>query len=318
MTATYHDIDALLRDVSPDLLKIEKLRQNRAALYRRRMRVAIPATLTLITLIITMMVMKIPTIVIGGFMSVSSYLLLDLFQWANEPKHDYIKRYKFRILPLIANTIGKFKYHHNRTLPISEMERSGLIPRHHIYQAEDFFEGRYKGVDLCFWEARMLEDISLDGSRKNYMPVFTGLIVYIHIPRYKFSGHTVILKDRLGDRRKLNRYLRKMKRAHMVDPEFEKLFTVFTTDQVEGRYLVNPLVIESIKAIHKKFSSTNLSASFYEDQMVLMIPSALNHFEPGSIDMRSQNMAVITEIRGQIKKIVSIIDELNLSQPHTT
>ncbi len=78
MTATYHDIDALLRDVSPDLLKIEKLRQNRAALYRRRMRVAIPATLTLITLIITMMVMQIPTIVIGAFISVSSYLLLDL------------------------------------------------------------------------------------------------------------------------------------------------------------------------------------------------------------------------------------------------
>lgn len=313
MTATYHDIDALLLDISPDLLKIENLRQKREAVYRRRMNIAIPATLTLIALIIIMIVMAIPAIVIGAFISISSYLLLDLFQWANEPKKDYIKRYKFRLLPLIANTLGKFKYHHSSTLPMSEMQRSGIVPRHHIYQAEDFFEGRYKGVDLCFWEARMLEDISLDGSRENYMPVFNGLIVYIHIPRYKFSGHTVILKDRMADRRKLNRYLRKMKRAHMVDPEFEKIFTVFTTDQIEGRYLVNPMVIESIKAIHKKFSSANLSVAFYEDQMVLMIPSALNHFEPGSIDMRSQNMAVITEIRDQIKKIVSIIDELKLS-----
>ena len=70
-----------------------------------------------------------------------------------------------------------------------------------------------------------------------------------------FQGHTTVLRNSLfklsfsGSRVKLE------------NPDFEKTFDVYSTDQIEARYLLSPSMMERLLALDREFNK-NITISF--------------------------------------------------------
>lgn len=77
----------------------------------------------------------------------------------------------------------------------------------------------------------------------------------------------------------------------LEDTEFEKEFAVYSTDQVEARYILSPTMIEHIKTIKSKLGN-DMYLSFFNNKVYIAIPNDLDSLSP----MIFHNMAVFESI----------------------
>jgi len=114
-------------------------------------------------------------------------VLLNL--WSAGMLRDYERAYKSQFLPRLADAIGGFKFHPARGISSKIISKTGLIPAHDIYRAEDCFMGKYKGVKVLFSEARLLR------KQARHEPVFDGVFVLLETPAAVIEGHTILTAD---------------------------------------------------------------------------------------------------------------------------
>lgn len=233
-----------------------------------------------------------------------------LWGWVTQPKRQYARAYKRDILPDLAGLFGPFRYDGKGKIPMERMKPSKIVPGHTTYKSEDLFTGEYRKVGINFSEIKLKRR-----SGKRTVTVFNGLAILLSSGTRRFYGHTIMIRDQ----GKIGGWLKKqtagLERADLVDPEFEKIFDVFTNDQVEARYLIDPRIIENLKALYSEYSGKKMMAAFYDDHFLILISSAKNHFEPASIQLPATNEASILSMKREIEQILSIVDRLSLYDP---
>lgn len=203
------------------------------------------------------------------------------------------------------------------------------------------------GVDLEFSEIKLTERRG-SGKNRRTVTTFKGVAIMMDLGHKKFFGHTIIARDS----GKMGEWFKKrttgLDRANLVDPEFEKLFDVYTNDQVEARYLIDPDIMQRLKALYdeytnpkadrvneeqekidfmarilgarekllrKKKAYQGLSAAFYESKMLILIASPYNHFEPADIHTPATDPQSILSMKREIEQILSVIEKLKLYDP---
>jgi len=236
--------------------------------------------------------------------------LFLLWFWVKTPKRKYARAYKTRILPKIAALLGDFTYYINGQIKMEIMEPSKIIPYHSTYKSEDCFSGHYKGVHIHFAEIALTKQLG-----KNRVTVFQGLAVLLTDGAKKFYGHTILTRDQNMVAKWFKKKTTNFKRANIGDPEFERLFDIFTTDQVEARDLIDPLIIESIKGLRKEYEADKMSAAFYDGHVLILIGSSKKHFEPADIEIKSTNEYELLSLKREVAQILSIVDRLSLYDP---
>ncbi len=235
-----------------------------------------------------------------------------LWGWVTNPKRQYANAYKKEILPDIARLFGDFSYDVKGKIPMASMKPSKIIPRHTNYTSEDLFSGKYNGVQINFSEIKLEKR-----SNKHTITVFKGLAVLLSQGTRKFQGHTILTQDKTTVFAWLKKATSDLKRANMVDPEFEKMFDVYTNDQVEARYLIDPLIIENLKALYADYNGNKMLAAFYDDHFLILIGSNENHFEPAEIRTPATDEKELLAMKHEIAQILSIVDRLSLYDPQT-
>jgi len=241
---------------------------------------------------------------------VSAIGLALLWGWVTKPKRDYAKVYKRKILPDIAGLFGQFTYDMKGKIPMEAMKPSKIVPVHSGYKSEDLFSGDYRGVGINFSEINLTKR-----QGKRTVTVLNGLAILLTHGTRKFYGHTVLTKDQS----KIGKWFKKqttgLKRANMVDLKFERLFDVYTNDQTEARYLIDPVIIENLKALYQEYSGNKMLAAFYDDHVLILIESHKNHFEPADINISATNEKELLSMKHEIGQILSIVDRLSLYDP---
>ncbi len=348
------DDEKFMEDAQEDLGRLEVIRKTKLKAYNFRKSIGLPITALL----------ALPTIYIdylllfiwrgsdddGGF-GLTFALLGAAWWWITQPKRQYAKEYKQKILPKIAKLFGDFTYLLDGKIDMAKMRPSKIIPSHSKYKSEDYFMGTFKGVDLEFSEIELSE---MRGSGKNRRRVITfkGVAVLLEMNSKKFNGHTILDKDAGKISEWFKERSTKMKRANLVDPEFEKMFDVYTTDQMEARYLIDPIMIESLKGLNEEFQKSkpgrfdetadklsfftsvlglakvekvrdylmqkggSMRAAFFENKMLILVASRHNHFEPADLHIPASDPDSLLEMKREIGQILSIIDKLRLYDPH--
>jgi MFS family permease len=181
----------------------------------------------------------------------------------------YEKKYnlelKSAILPGILRFIkSDIQYSPTAFIRQSDFVDSQMFPNKEIYsyKGSDFATGSY-GEGLFAFSQLNIREISRTRSHgkseTKISDLFTGLF-YIADFNKPFSGRTVIYPDfaRMALGAQFGEMLNKSigtSNAQLVqleDVEFEKLFAVYSTDQIEARYILTPSMIERIKTIHSK------------------------------------------------------------------
>jgi hypothetical protein len=181
---------------------------------------------------------------------------------------------KGMITQQVAKQFGlDFQVQPEDTSLIFEMKKLRLVPYWDRASFEDRIIGERRGVPFEFFEAHLEDERTETDSKGNtstrWVTVFRGQVIRMKAPR-EFYGVTLIARD-AGWFNALGEAFSDLKRARLEDPDFEKAFQVYTTDQVEARYLLTPDVMARIMALETTFKGRSLQACFNNGQLFLSV-----------------------------------------------
>jgi len=309
------DID-FLEQSKEHLEELEDIRKEKFKTYKKRKKIAIPvgAVLGPLAAFADFWLLMLQSSSDDGGAGLSVAVIGGLYWWVTQPKRQYAKAYKERILPKLANLFGEFRYDLNGRIELYKMQPSKILPNHDRFKTEDYFQGTYNGVDIEFTEIDFQQK-RRSKNRTHYVSVFKGLAILLDMKTKKFYGHTMLDKDRGKISEWFKEKSNKLKRANLVDPEFEKIFDVYTNDQVEARYLIDPVMIERLKGLQEEYDGNNMTAAFYESKMLILIQSKHNYFEPADLEIPATDPRSILSMKNEIGEILSLIDRLSLYDP---
>ncbi len=227
------------------------------------------------------------------------------------PIYKYKKRAKNSgIMREFASFFGTFEYEFEQTLPEELLEYSNLFKDFTINDGDDFFVGSYKDICITIAEEKLQKEVYVNKRRKK-VTIFKGICVLLDMNK-PFKGKTVVLKDS-GMLNVLKR-IRGLERVSLEDLFFEKLFEVFSDDQIEARYLLTTAFMERVLKLRDLFGGKSIQFSFFKDKLLFAIPTKQDMFEPCSLFKTAINKPQIDLVFDQFYMVFSIIDILKLNQ----
>ncbi|TNE31677.1 MAG: DUF3137 domain-containing protein [Alphaproteobacteria bacterium] len=313
------DIPAAGEDIAPALEKLDAFRREKYASYQKHKKTAALLALVLVPAALLIDANMLPD---TDFPIAAICSLLLLTVWAIAPRLTYAAAYKKHALPALAALLGDFTYQEDGKIPAEDMRPSKILPHYDRITSEDYFKGRYKNTDVCFAEIKLEEEQRTMKyergkyvEKKEFVAVFQGIAVLVTMPENKFFGHTIAVRNRGSIAEYLHEKATGLKRADLVSPAFEKDYDVYTSDQVEARYLIDPLMIERIQALKGFYDTEGISLAYYDNRFLALIPSEKNLFEPPKIDIRTLHPEILLALKQEIENVLHIVDQLRLYDP---
>ncbi len=138
------------------------------------------------------------------------------------------------------------------------------------------------------------------------------VVVSCKIPKH-FNGRTflyenartankLILKDRKG-----------YEEVNLEDVNFNKMYTVFSTDQVEARYLLTTGFMERFQNIKTAFDAKYIRAEFKDGELIILIGVNKDMFAMGNMT-KETTYRTFFELFEEIYSVLSLVEHLKLNQ----
>jgi hypothetical protein len=286
------------------------------------------------------------SVVIGGLLSLG-LAMVQVGAWALAPlgialliiggvyaakASEWRNTFKARVMTRLVKLFHpSLNYSPNRAIAEQEYHLSMLFhnsPDPDRYRGEDYIEGVIDKTDIrlseLHTEYRQVTYDSKGRRHEHWVTIFRGLFISADFHKH-FHGVTLVLPDTeqswLGG---LGQWLQSISAklgnqpgelVKMEDPEFERLFKVFSTDQVEARYILTPNMIRRIVEFRKKTDSP-IRLSFIASRVFVAIPTYHNYFEPPSLFSPADKLldpSTLAEYFEELKFALAVVDELNLN-----
>lgn len=232
-----------------------------------------------------------------------------LYLWAGAPLKAYIRDYKKEFLPKVAQILGGFKFHPSRGISAQIISKTGVLPKHNVYEAEDCFMGTYKGVRVLFSEARLYE-------RRNGAPVFDGVFVLLKIPAEVIEGHTIITADiEMAQKSAATRWQKLQPVTLSAKTPYAERFRVFSDKPEDADLMIGEKLLKELAEAADVFDKAKLTAVLFRKQYVFMaIPYKLDMFEPSNMFVPVAMKEHAMSCKKEIEQILEIIDVFDLYQ----
>jgi hypothetical protein len=184
------------------------------------------------------------------------------------------------------------------------------------YAGEDYVWGMVDKTAIEFSELHTQYVTRDSKGRTQYHTIFRGLFLIADFHK-EFKCRVVVMPDyteRLFGT--LAKFFQKMnlmrdQLIYMEDPEFEKLFKVYSNDIVEARYILSTSMLKRIVDLKKRLNK-NIHLSFINSKMFLAISETKNMFDP-KMGKSVLNPEMIEEFYNQVLGYVKIVDDMNLN-----
>ena len=209
------------------------------------------------------------------------------------------------------------RYGPQQKIPIEEFMNSKLFLRHpDVYQGDDRVGGRMGATAIDFSEIHAQYVTRDNKGRAQYHTIFKGLFFKADFNKH-FQGETFILPDTaqrlLGNLGNMFQSWNISRPAlvKLEDPEFEKLFAVYGTDQIEARYILSPSLMRRIVDFKKK-SNRTIWLSFIHSDVYIAVSYFKNLFEP-KVFHTLLDFQPIKEYFEDLQLVIGIVEDLNLN-----
>lgn len=233
---------------------------------------------------------------------------------ASSHLHGKVRRaFKREVMPILLRGIDRsLRYEGDGCVEKGMFNQCGLYTRPDRYSGKDLVEG-YVGetaVKFSLIDAEEeYEESSTDfeGNRRTetkYRTVFRGLFFVADFNKH-FTGRTLV-------RPRAVNFLSKLHGSHVAleDPEFDRVFTVNSTDQVEARYIMTPSLMQRFKVLRSRVGA--FRASFFQGHLFIAIDMPWNTFEP-STRRSFTDSGQIERISANLRSITGIVEDLALN-----
>lgn len=232
----------------------------------------------------------------------------------------------------------------------SELERSGLFISYNTRYTDDEFKGSIDGVNFRISETSIMHShkdrcicafsgvilafkfnkkirnrtiVSTKGdlTKKNEVLVtlVSALIACMGLFRYGYSHAImvwalvlflvvfVVVKD-------FEKEEEPLEKVELEDTKFAKRFNVYSSNQIEARYLVTPAFMERFYNLKTAFKAKNIKCSFCDDNLIIAINTQKNLFEIGNLYTSLLNQKSINEFYNELTSIYKMVDYFKLSE----
>ncbi len=233
---------------------------------------------------------------------------------------DYVSQFKFKVIrPLIEAIESGLLYNPLGLVSQSLFERSQLF-NHRIdrYRGNDHVSGIIDGVPIQFSDLHAEYKTTDSKGRTSWHTLFQGLFIVSEFNKH-FNGKTVVLPDTaekmLGSL--VGGWFQSKNGSHgelvkMDDPEFEKHFVVYGSDQIEARYILTHAMMKRLLDFQKR-SKAKLYVAFVGERIILAVATSHDHFEP-TVFKSLLDYKQAMEYVNQLRLAIGIVEELKLNQ----
>lgn len=232
-----------------------------------------------------------------------------IHNWAEKPLLNYKRSYKTKFMPKLAKMLGGFHFHPHRGVPSKVLARTGIVPRHGLYKAEDCFTGMYNGVKVIFSEARLFP------KKRQTNPVFDGIFVLLEIPNAPFQGHSILTSDYEMIKHYAGRRWKHLQHTSVQHISGADQFSLYSDAPESMVKLLNDKLFKELSEAATIFDNAHITAVFFAKKYIfLMIPYAHDMFEACNIHMPIKTHQHIRQCRREIEQVLEIIDVFDLYQ----
>ena len=228
-------------------------------------------------------------------------------------KKEFQNSFKEKIIQrLIKSHYPNFSYHPLKHISLQDFRNAKLFKRKpHHFSGEDWIEGKYEDTDFRLSELKATYESKDNDGHTTSNTIFDGLFMIADFHKY-FHSRTYVIPETGWKAIGLN----KKKHAgasliEMEDPEFERRFRVFSTNDQDARYILSPAMMERICKLQDKFKG-DLHISFRGATMNIAISNNLDFFEH-DINKPLYPRSPVKEHIDDLKAIIGIMDDLSLN-----
>lgn len=222
--------------------------------------------------------------------------------------------YKEKIVQrMVACICDTAQYRPREGVSLDVFRASGLFPDPDRYACEDLIVGQSGQTEFACSEVHAEQQRIVSGSKGRTVTYWTDLFrgfLFVADFNKEFKGRTYVLRSTV-----LSLSARGM-RVYLEDPDFEKRFCVYSTDQIEARYILSTSLMKRITDLDMSFDSrmidSRMTISFFNSTLVIAIPQVRNHFE-ASIWRSVLDRKFFEREFNTLKQLIGIVDELNLN-----
>ena len=251
----------------------------------------------------------------------------------------YNKNFKLYLkkacLQKVLTQLGNIKWQIGKQI-ITKTQRtkSMLLPDYHYFKNDDTFTGEYKGVvysiaetglyleGRCDIKAKTIVTSKGDMNIMNNAPLLGAIIVLllfiIAAGSYAILMIIAILFGLSIAFAVLSLFhkepLEKLNKIVLEDPVFNRKYTAYSSDEVEGRYLLTTGFMERFNNIRTAFGVNNIKCSFYAKDFMIAIRTRKDLFELGSLFTSLKNPKYIRKFIDEYISIISLIDYFKLDE----
>ncbi len=282
--------------------------------YRARARTALSVTLLYALVLVPAVWQHFGTGFLDWVAIIGVVIASVLANWARGPVKRYSSDIKLLIFPEVVRFFGEdFSFSEYANWSVYALKSSLIIPSFDEERSEDLVTGSYNGVDLKLMETQLIRESRDSRGRKSTTTVFRGMLIQLSMNK-AVQAQVVVRGDKGRIGNFLSRAPRGFERVVLEDPVFERSFEVFSTDQVESRYLLTPSFMERLLALQAIFGRARLECSVIGERVLFTISSRHNRFEPGPIYEPASFSSGINGLLRELDEIFQMIDVLKLQE----
>ena len=232
-------------------------------------------------------------------------------------RYSYVLKLKKELLPKILMYFSDdIEFIEHPEIELDLAIKYGIIPEFYRYTIDDGIIGKYQNVEFNLFETELINQAFIQKEVYD-KTTFKGIIATIAMNK-NFMGHTIVKhqpkRKYLLEQTTPIAPIKGMELVRLEDPLFESKFEVFSTNQIEARYLLTPSFMENILNLNEVFGGTQMQCSFLEEKFFLMIESNEDYFEPGSIFTPLNFTDHIKPLFDEVSFLLQIITTLKLNQ----
>lgn len=244
--------------------------------------------------------------------------LAGLFIWLYYKKRKkYVTEFKVNLInPMIKFIDQGLNYYPEACISQGAFVTSKIFHQpFNRYSGDDLIDGVVDKTKISFSELHVANIVQRD-KRTEKHPVFDGMFFIADFNK-NFKGQTFVLPDKAEKLFKgLGKFFQSMnwsygKLVEMENIEFEKAFVVYSSDQIEARYILSLSMMERMLALKKRFNRP-IYFSFIHSNVNFAVSLRGKQLEP-TVLRSLDNRKIIDSYFGLLNDMIAIVDELNLN-----
>lgn len=226
-------------------------------------------------------------------------------------KKNFEKKVKIQIMPILMQSFHNFNWLQSSLISEAAISSAMIIPREKksAKRFDDCFAGKYRDVEILLSECEYW--YGSGNSRKN---TFSGIIIRLQMNK-NFEGLTVVRPKKGVDVRDCSDLKKAgLTEVKLEDVEFGKKYEIYSTDQVEARYLLTTSFMERFKNIALAFKSDVAFCSFVDEYVYIAPYTKKDLFDLCSLTKPVTDSKQFDVMFDEIVSILELVDHFKLDK----